>query len=256
MTTRIERVVAVGASNLTLGLQSMVSASRAAFGPDVEVLAALGYGRSYGAFSSVGPRRLPGILQSGLWSELARRPEAPTRGLIMDVGNDVLYDVKPEQIIAWVEEAADRLLTHTRDVVITDLPGASIDRLSNARFLFFRTLFFPPCRLSRAEVVARVASVNNGLALLAQRLGLRIVRLQPDWYGLDPIHIRPSRWRAAWRDILMGPGDDSASVPPFSPREWVFLHQLPPERQWLMGWERVHPQTDRKLKHGGRLRLY
>jgi hypothetical protein len=42
------RVVALGASNLTRGFQTIVSTARLVWGPDVEVLAALGHGRSYG----------------------------------------------------------------------------------------------------------------------------------------------------------------------------------------------------------------
>ena len=69
------RVVALGASNLTRGFRTVVAAAREAWGPDVEVLAALGHGRSYGGESRFLGRVRPGILQSGLWSELARRPE-------------------------------------------------------------------------------------------------------------------------------------------------------------------------------------
>lgn len=123
-------MVALGASNLTLGIQTAISTARGAFGPSVEVLAANGYGRSYGAMSSIAGRALPGILQSGLWTELDRLDRVPTRAIIMDVGNDILYGFPPAQILSWVEEAADRLLAHTSDVTLTDLPLESVKRLS------------------------------------------------------------------------------------------------------------------------------
>ncbi len=66
----IGRVVALGASNLTRGLQTVVATATATWGPDVEVLAALGHGRSYGAPSRLLIRTLPGILESGLWKDL------------------------------------------------------------------------------------------------------------------------------------------------------------------------------------------
>ena len=105
----IARVVALGASNLTRGLHTVVSTARAAWGPGVEVLGALGHGRSYGVDSRLVVRTLPGILQSGLWSALESLPPAATRGLVTDVGNDILYGFTAPTILEWVEESVDRL---------------------------------------------------------------------------------------------------------------------------------------------------
>src|SRR5438552_11262132 len=105
----VGRLAALGASNLTRGFQAVVSAARAAWGGEVEILAALGHGRSYGVRSRVAFRALPGILESGLWPELESRPRAVTRALVTDVGNDIPYGFLADQILAWVEEALDRL---------------------------------------------------------------------------------------------------------------------------------------------------
>ena len=255
MTSEVTRVVALGASNLTLGIQTAISTARAAFGPSVEVLAANGYGRSYGAMSSIAGRALPGILQSGLWTELDRLDRVPTRAIIMDVGNDILYGFPPAQILSWVEEAADRLLAHTSDVTLTDLPLESVKRLSPAKFLFFRSLFFPPCRLSRDEAFARVDEVNAGLIRLAASRRLRLLRLHPDWYGFDPIHIRPAFWGEAWNEILAG-RDASLPSARFSPAEWARLHTLAPEKRWWLGFRGGTRQRGRTLRRGGRLWLY
>ncbi len=251
----ISRLVALGASNLTLGLSAVLGTARREFGPEVEVLAALGYGRSYGALSTIAIRTLPGILESGLWRELERRPRANTRGVITDVGNDILYGFSPEQILAWVREAASRLLSHTADVVLTDLPRASIRGLSPPAFLFFRTLFFPPCRLARDEVFDRVDRVNEGLAGIASSMGLRFVHLEEDWYGFDPIHLRPRAWPVAWRQIISGEAVREGAAA-FSSLELAHLHLLPPERRFLLGLEQVTPQAGRKLRRGGCLWIY
>ena len=248
-------MVALGASNLTLGIQTAISTARGAFGPSVEVLAANGYGRSYGALSSIAGRTLPGILQSGLWRELEQLDRAPTRAIIMDVGNDILYGFAPEQILAWVEEAAERLLAHTLEVTITDLPVESVKRLSPAKFLFFRSLFFPPCRLSRDEAFARVDEVNAGLIRLAASRQLRLLRLPSAWYGFDPIHIQPAFWGEAWKEILVGRGVTMPG-PRFSPVEWTRLHTLAPEKRWWLGFEGGTRQCGRRLGRGGRLWLY
>lgn len=251
----ISRLVVLGASNLTLGLSAVLSNARSAFGPEIEVLVALGYGRSYGAPSTIAIRTLPGILESGLWRELEKRPKANTRGLITDVGNDILFGFSPEQILAWVKETANRLLSHTADVVLTDLPRASIRRLSPRAFLFFRTLFFPPCRLAREEVFERVDRVNEGLAGIAASMGLRFVHLREDWYDFDPIHIRPKAWPVAWRHIISGEQAREEAAP-FSSLELARLHLLPPERRSLLGLEQVTPQSGRKLRRGACLWIY
>ena len=255
MPPEVTRVVALGASNLTLGLQTVLATGRAVWGADFEVLAALGYGRSYGAASRVAARSLPGILQSGLWNALRERPEAPTRGLITDVGNDILYGSPPAQILAWVGEAVDRLLDHTRAIVLTGLPVHRVWRLPPAKFLFFRSLFFPHSRVSRDQVFERVDEVNRGLAELSAARGLRLVPLRPEWYAIDPVHFRPAAWPAAWGEILLD-GAATSDPAPFSSFEWARLHTFPPERRWLFGLEQATPQTGRRLRRGGRLWLF
>lgn len=254
MTTR--RIVALGASNLTRGLHAVVAGARGAWGADVEVLAALGHGRSYGATSFFLVRSLPGILASGLWRELERRPRVPTRALVTDVGNDVAYGYGAARTLGWIEETLDRLAPFADEVVITDLPLDRLRRLSHGEFLAFRTLFVPHCRLPLERVLEDAQAVSDGLAALAERRGLRLVRLRPEWYGIDPIHIRPWLWSRAWREILLAEGERDRDGPPVAWREALRLYLLPPERQRLLGFERAAPQRGRPLPHGGLVWLY
>jgi hypothetical protein len=250
----VTRVVALGASNLTRGLQTVISTARAAWGPNVQVVAALGHGRSYGAHSRLVIRTLPGILESGLWRQLESSSAVPTRALVTDVGNDILYGFSAEQTLTWAAEAVTRLQRSTKDIVLTDLPIAGIRRLSRAKFLAFRSILFPSCRLSFREILQAAEYVNDGLADLAAARSLTFFRLNPGWYGFDPIHIRPYQWRRAWQEIL--------GVPPGARRngsarlEGLRLYFTAPERQWLLGMERHTPQTGMKLRSGGRVWLY
>src|SRR5436309_4600013 len=254
MPVEVARVVALGASNLTRGFPTVVATARAAWGPGVEMIAALGHGRSYGAQSRVVVRTLPGILQSGLWRKLETLPGAPTRGLITDVGNDILYGFSAQQILDWVEEALGRLQSFTQDIVLTDLPLASIRRLSRAKFLAFRSILVPSCRLSFDQVVERAERVNAGLAGLAAARGVRFFHLNPDWYGFDPIHIRAASWRPAWQEMLgsrlAANGNRGSRI------DALRLYLMPPERQWLLGIEHFSPQSGKALSSGSRVWLY
>jgi len=253
MAADVVRVVALGASNLTRGFQTVVSTVRAAWGPGVEVLGALGHGRSYGIRSSLAFRTLPSILESGLWTELESRPQMATRGLVTDVGNDILYGFSAEQTLAWVEQAVDRLRQVTHDIVLTDLPLASIRRLSSAQFLAFRSILVPSCRLSLAQVLDTAERVNEGLAELSAARGTRFFPLDPAWYGFDPIHIRPSVWRPAWQQIL---GAHQTSKSGTSKSEGLRLYLMRPQRRWLFGVEQFAPQSGVALARGGRVWLY
>jgi hypothetical protein len=245
--------VALGASNLTRGFGTVVSTARAVWGRDVEIVAALGHGRSYGADSFFLARRLPGILESGLWRHLETAPPRGTRALVTDVGNDIAYGFSADQILVWVGEALDRLTRVTSDITLTDLPLASMRRLSPLKFLAFRSILLPSCRLSLEQILDTAERVNSGLAPLAASRGVKLVRLRPEWYGLDPIHIRPSLWDPAWREIL---GPVAASGNGRSVFEQWRLYLMSPERQWLFGVERLRPQSGVPLPSGGRVWLY
>jgi hypothetical protein len=248
------RVVALGASNLTRGLQSVVAVAREQYGRDVEIVAALGHGRSYGADSKFLARALPGILQSGLWRALDALPPAETRAIVSDVGNDILYGYSSQQILDWVVDAVDRLAQHTSDIVIAGLPGGGIAQLSAARFTLMRTVLFPTCRLPLVQVAAAAATVEAGLIELARSRGLRFVPMRAEWYSFDPIHIRPSLWQPVWRHILTG--DALRERQPISRLEWIQVYRLRPERRRMFGIEQVTPQRGRELSRGGRVWLF
>jgi hypothetical protein len=247
----VARVVALGASNLTRGFQTVVSTARSAWGKDVQVVAALGHGRSYGADSTFLFRRLPAILRSEIWRQLESTPAVPTRALVTDIGNDIVYGFPPEQILAWIDEALTRLTRVSDDVVLTDLPMDNIRRLSPAKFHVVRSVFFPSCRLSFAALVATAEQVNAGLAELAGAHRARFLHLEASWYGFDPIHIRPSLWPVAWQEVL----GISCPIPRLR-TEALRLYAMRPEQQWVFGVEQRTPQTGVQLPRGARLWLY
>ncbi|MCZ6542107.1 MAG: hypothetical protein O6768_00410, partial [Planctomycetota bacterium] len=85
------RVVLLGASNLTRGISRAVGIAQAILGTPLEVLIAMGHGRSYGQRSRVLGRSLPGIVDCGLWDALLHGSGRPTYALLTDIGNDVMY---------------------------------------------------------------------------------------------------------------------------------------------------------------------
>lgn len=128
-------------------------------------------------------------------------------------------------------------------------------RLSRPKFLLFRSMLFPHCRLSLGQALETAEEVDGGLAALAAARGARFIRLKEEWYGFDPIHIRPRSWRSAWQEILCGQSDGTAGDRA-SWLEALRLYFRLPDRQWVLGVEHVSTQSGDALPSGGRVWLY
>jgi hypothetical protein len=252
------RLVLLGASNLVRGLHVLLGVARAAWGRDLEVLGAIGLGRSYGRRSMVLGRVLPGIVESGLWEELERRPRLPTRAIVTDVGNDILYNAPAADIVGWVATCVARLRAAGAEVVVSGLPLARVERLTGPGYAALRTLVFPRYRwLPRAEALARAREVDEGLRGLAAEAGATFFEPPAAWYGLDPIHLRLGTWGRAWSCLLAGHeaglhGKGGA----LGALTALRLAAAPPARQWLFGRERKRAQPALTIPGGTTVSLY
>ena len=201
----MRRVILLGASNLTLGLPCILDELLSGFEEPVEVVAALGHGRSYGIWSSFLWRQLPGIIDCGLWTAIRLAEPSPDRTLavITDVGNDLLYGVEVLQIVNWVETCLERLAEQNAMVGVTLLPMQSVRRLSSWRYHLAKTLLFPGHkRIGWPKMRGRINDLNEQLRALATRYQARLFEPPGRWYGVDPIHIRRRDRPEAWREIL------------------------------------------------------
>ena len=152
------RVIVLGASNAAIGISVAIESAWQAFGQPLDFLAAMGFGRSYGIRSCVLGRSLVGILDCGLWQDLAQRSRIPATALLTDIGNDLVYEVPVEQIVEWVEECLRRLSSCADRLIVTELPIESIRKLTRWRFLLMRTILFPQCRLDLRTAIQRAFS--------------------------------------------------------------------------------------------------
>lgn len=202
LTSPRNRIVLLGASNLTLSLRLAIHLMQQRFGGAGEILAAAGHGRAYGVASQMMGRGLPGIADCGLWRQLDSMEPCPTYAVLTDIGNDILYEATPEQILRSVEWCIGQLQKHSAQIVVTNLPMASIEGLSERRYLFFRNIFYPFCRLPRNETVSRAQAVHSGLMDRATRCDFRLHEQEPGWFGLDGIHVNYWNRRAYYQHIL------------------------------------------------------
>lgn len=239
----MNRIVLLGASNLTLSFGRLVNGLRQSLPSPVEIRAVHGHGRSYGDWSCVLGRALPGIAACGLWEDLDKAPVADSlRVLMTDIGNDILYGADVEQVLDWVRVCLDRLQVQGARTVMTRLPMASLSRLSRLRFLCARSCFFPQSRLTLLDVRRLAEKLEAGIISLGEQAGVTLVEPESDWYGLDPIHIRTNFKNLAWQTILAGWWNEGTK--PVFPR--VRMHRAveawrwrPAERVWRGRLEQV-----------------
>ena len=252
------RVVLLGASNVTGAIATILETALRFWEGPLDVLAALGNGRSYGLRKAWLGRELPGITSCGLWETWERRLPAPTAALVTDIGNDLLYEVPVPEILGWVEACVDRLQRADARVVLTALPLCNVAHVSPRTFTLIRSACFPRCRLGFAALVDRAQELDRQLRQLARARGLLLAEHRPEWYGLDPFHIRARHWPAAWREILSPWSRQTPvpAVPPASFRNRLYLRLLAPERRWLFGWEQRRPQPAGRLPDGTTVALY
>jgi hypothetical protein len=249
--------VLLGASNAVLGFRCAVRAARAKLGAPLEVLAAVGHGRSYGVESSVFRRQLPAIASCGLWSELRERPASSTFAIVTDLGNDLAYGFAPDQVQAWLEESLDRLADAKAQVVITGLPLDAVKRLQPWKFKFFSRLFFPQRGLDQQHVTAAAEELDRRVDRLARER--KLVRIVPrsEWYEHDPIHITLDARREAWSTYVASwrPRDVQRSSVDFD-APWRQRGRLAPQQRKMFGRETGRAQPCARLADGTQFFLY
>jgi hypothetical protein len=251
------RAIVLGASNVAIGIALVVETACRAWGRPLDVLAAVGHGRSYGKPSRVLARSLPGILQCALWEEWRARAALPTAALLTDIGNDILFGAPPEQIADWVRDCLERLRPDCSRIVVTELPLASVERLGPRQYVALRTLIFPRSQITWEQALRRAELLNRYVLELAGEFDAAVVRPERNWYGLDPIHIHRRHRRQAWSNILTPwRTRHLAAAPPKSWLEHAVWWNVRPKYRRLFGIEQHRAQPAVRLADGTCVSLY
>jgi len=197
-----ERVILLGASNLTMAFRPILRLLHELRGVPLEIIAALGHGRSYGMPSNVSSRVLPGIMKCGLWEKWESSPALPTRALLTDIGNDLFYNASVAQILEWIRLALRQLRPRCEQIALTLVPLENARAIRPDFYRAFMRVCFASCRVTQDELLERSAALNAGLIQLAAEYQVTLIEQPRAWYGWDPIHHRRGRRRIAWETIL------------------------------------------------------
>ncbi|QBQ54205.1 SGNH/GDSL hydrolase family protein [Nitrosococcus wardiae] len=255
----VNQIVLLGASNLSRSLPRIVATAQLICGRPSRFLVAAGHGRSFGVYSRVGGRGLPGITQCGLWEDLVLEAPGPTFALLTDLGNDIAYGQLPEKLMRWVQWCLEQLAECRARTVITGLPLPRLEQLAPWQYYAFRTLLFPGQSLAWEQALARARGVNQALRELCQEQGATFIEQRLEWYGFDPIHILRRQSAVAYYQILSpwkAPGQVSPLVLGKKLRWRWRLWFLGPQYQRLFGFDCYRKQPAGVLPDGSTLSLY
>ena len=202
--TEKQSVVLLGASNLTLGWKPAIRALQQVVPGEIDLRVCLGMGRSYIDWSAVLIRRLPGIIQCGLWENLPTTGSFAPLVLITDIGNDIVYMRDPQEIFQTVEECLRRIQAWRPDakIAMTGLPLPSVEAMGKTQFLFMRTMLFPGCTMTFQQICERSRVLNALMENHVQKHQIPFIKPEGAWYHLDPIHVIPSLREEVFRKFF------------------------------------------------------
>lgn len=248
----------LGASNLTLAFPLVVGELQSRLRAPIEIVAALGHGRSYGTSSSVFFRELPGIDVCGLWPALDRPDRPETFALLTDLGNDIAYGREVEEITAWIERCLARLAAVGASTTLVRMPIGVVEEIGELRFKVAKGIIFPGRKIDLETVRTRVRALDQKVLAIARERSLTVVEQPASWYGFDPIHILRSRREQAWRTIVSALVPGGAPVPPTRPSraDRQVLRRARPQWRRFFGREERRSQPSAELLDGTTISLY
>lgn len=255
-------MILLGASNVSRGLDTIVDLARSILGAPIDLFAAIGRGRSYGQWSRLLGRSLPGILDCGLWSALRSTPgNAPVYALVTDIGNDIIYGVEPERLVEWIAESTTRLHAFGAKTTVTGLPIERLESIRPVEFALFTRLVLPSNQVTLEHGVEAAKLVQAATRELTARRQVAFVPLAERWYGrFDPVHVPHAKAPEFWRHLLINWSQRSQVTPPELPRRswrrWWRYTRLNPVHQKRFGRVVETPQPCLRLRDGSTISLF
>ncbi len=251
------RITLLGASNFVRGLPALIEALESAFGTPLQILAAVGHGRSYGHSSTVLGRTLPGITQCGLWKALDKTACLPTYAIIGDIGNDILFGYPAPEILSWVMLCLDRLAAQNARMVLILPPLQALMTLKPALYYPVRTMLYPKCSISWTDAIRQAQELDQELRQLAIAREVPTVEPASEWIGFDRIHVRQRAFREFWQAAVARLTD----IPPHTthrlhPMEVLALKLAVPEERIFWGMKQRGRQPAVTLRGGTMVGLY
>ena len=193
----------LGASNLARGY-SMLRHHLSKCREKTEFLNALGPGRGYCAKGGMFNFTYSPILESRIieFAEKKSKNAFHTAVLITDIGNDLMYGVSAQTLIARLDAIIDRMLGWDANIFITAIHVNLKKDVSPITFLLVRFLFYPSSKVTFEEADLLVIKVNRYLKKKSHiNERVHLIAGMETFTGLDKIHFSLLKAHSAWSKV-------------------------------------------------------
>ena len=186
-----------------------------AWGAPLDILAAIGHGRSYGTTSTVSGAFAARHPECGLWEDLQQTtPPAHRRAASPTSATTSSTAAMSTVILRWVETCLERLQPSPIVWSSRACRWPAFDRTPDWKLRLLVSLFFPSSRVDIAHTLAKARELDTELIAFAGRYRAYVVQPDCDWYAWDPIHMARCQRPAAWQKYLACWCDGKIFFPP------------------------------------------
>ena len=195
----------MGASNLARGYSMLTQHLSECLGKNkTEFLNALGPGRGFCARGGIfnitySPIKDCRIIES---AEKKSKEALLTVALITDIGNDLMYGVSADTLIASLDLMIDEILKWDAEIFLTPIHINPKKDISPTIFFVLRFLLYPSSKVNYDELDLFVLKINDYLEEKVQRNEkMHLIIGLEAFAGLDRIHYSLFKTHAAWSTI-------------------------------------------------------
>jgi len=195
----------MGASNLARGYSMLTHHLSECFEKNkTEFLNALGPGRGFCARGGIfnitySPIQDCRIIESG---EKKSKEALHTVVLITDIGNDLLYGVSADTLIASLDIMIDEILKWDADIFLTSIHVNLRKDVSPTIFFVLRSLLYPTSKVNYKEMDLSILKVNDYLEeKVRKNETTHLITGLEAFAGLDKIHYSLFKTHEAWSAV-------------------------------------------------------
>ena len=195
----------MGASNLARGYSMLTHhLSECLKKNKTEFLNALGPGRGFctrgGIFNiTYSPIQDSQVIES---AEKKSKEALHTVVLFTDIGNDLMYGVSADTLIASLDIMIDEILKWDADIFLTSIHVNLKKDISPTIFLVLRFLLYPSSKANYEEMDLSIHQINDYLEdKVSENQRMHLITGLEAFAGLDKIHYSLLKTHAAWSAV-------------------------------------------------------
>ncbi len=190
----------------------------------------MGPGRGYCAKGGFLTVRYPPIGDSGVMDAAREKAATASRvvALITDIGNDIMYGVPEQDIVACLSRLLKEFEAMNADVFLNPVPLVIEEDVTPFQFRLLRRIFYRSSAVEYTQAAHAVREVNR---FLRDSAGGRVHLLQSarEFCGADKIHYSLFRSHRAWSRIVAEmlrvlPATPAGAIAPFSTWKALFAN--------------------------------